>query len=494
MATEGLTAERVTWTAPRWLQGLLVLALAAGAILLLILGLGHTRSVLVVDVDGQPFRVRTHAMTVAAALHQAGVVVYPEDWVSPGLDASVEPGMVIQIQRAHPVTLRFAQGQALSADGQTRPIRTHAGTIGELLSEVGLPAGPGDETWLNGNLVGLETPLGQQPEVLLRRASTLVLALGGAKETVHTTAATVGQLLETLKVTVYLADRVTPGLQERIQPGMTITIERSIPLQVEVDGRTIRTRTLADTVAGVLGQEGVALIGRDTAVPDLSASIRPAMTVRVTRVHEEFEVEFETIPFLTVWVADPDLELDTRRLAQAGKPGVTKRRYHVRYENGREVERTLEDIWTEQQPVTKTLAYGTKIVVRTLETPDGPIEYWRKMRVYTTAYTAATCGKPRTHPRYGYTRLGWWLTKGVVAVDPTVIPLKTKLYVLGYGLARAGDTGGGVIGKFVDLGFDEWNYESWHWWTDVYLLTPVPPRSGIRWVLPDWPRYPDRRR
>ena len=53
---------------------------------------------------------------------------------------------------------------------------------------------------------------------------------------------------------------------------------------------------------------------------------------------------------------------------------------------------------------------------------------------------------------------------------------------------------GGVKGKFVDLGFDQDNYESWHWWTDVYILTPVPPRDEIRWVLPDWPRYPDRKR
>jgi hypothetical protein len=68
------------------------------------------------------------------------------------------------------------------------------------------------------------------------------------------------------------------------------------------------------------------------------------------------------------------------------------------------------------------------------------------------------------------------------------------MYVPGYGLARAGDTGGGVKGKFVDLGFSDDDYESWHWWTDIYLLIPVPSRARIRWVLPDWPRYPDRRR
>jgi 3D (Asp-Asp-Asp) domain-containing protein len=218
------------------------------------------------------------------------------------------------------------------------------------------------------------------------------------------------------------------------------------------------------------------------------------MTIELTRVREDLEVEFEPIPFETVWVGDPEVEIDNIRLVQDGRIGLTKRRYRVVYEDDQEVARRLEDVWAAEAPITKTMAYGTKIVVRTLDTPEGPVEYWRKMRVYTTSYTAASAGKPKTHPRYGYTRLGWWLTKGVVAVDPEVIPLRTKIYVPGYGIGRAGDTGGGVKGKFVDLGFDADNYESWHWWTDIYILTPVPPRNDIRWVLPNWPRYPDRGR
>jgi len=151
-------------------------------------------------------------------------------------------------------------------------------------------------------------------------------------------------------------------------------------------------------------------------------------------------------------------------------------------------------MWTEQQPVNKTMAYGTKIVVRTIDTPEGPIEYWRKIRVYLTSYMPRSCGKPPDHPRYGYTRLGLLLKKGIVATDPKVIPLRTNMYVPGYGHAFAGDTGGGVKGKFVDLGYTDYDYESWHWWGDIYLLAPVPPRDRILWVLPDWPKYPDRKR
>jgi uncharacterized protein YabE (DUF348 family) len=332
------------------------------------------------------------------------------------------------------------------------------------------------------------------PLLALRRAHTLTLVQDGGARTLNTTAATVGQVLQEKGIVLYVADQVTPGLQDRIKEGMTISIQRSAPVQIEVDGRQIRTRTRAQTVAGVLAQEGVALVGQDRVQPDLDAPFRPHSIIRVTRVREEYAVEFESIPYRTRRVPDPEVEIDNLRVAQRGKVGITKRRYRIVYENGAEVSRQLEDAWTAEQPVDRVLAYGTKIVIRTLETPDGPIEYWRKMRVYTTAYTARTAGKSEDHPRYGYTRLGQLLRKGIVAVDPEVIPLKTKMYVPGYGFAKAGDTGGGVKGKFVDLGFGPGEYESWHWWTNIYLLAPAPRPSQIRWILPDYPRFPDRGR
>ena len=67
-----------------------------------------------------------------------------------------------------------------------------------------------------------------------------------------------------------------------------------------------------------------------------------------------------------------------------------------------------------------------------------------------TAYTAdcAGCG--------GMTALGRRAGKGIVAVDPRVIPIGTRLYIPGYGFAVAGDTGGDILGNRIDLGFDSW--------------------------------------
>jgi uncharacterized protein YabE (DUF348 family) len=426
------------------------------------------------------------------------------------LKEPLQSGTKVRVQRAQPVNL--------SADGLIGQYRTHANTVGEFLAEVGVEIHPADEIWLGDQMVAANTPLpnvlrppnlgsvrnvlrpGAQgelpvpPQVSLRRAASLTLMDDGLAKTLYTTDATVGQVLQENEVQLYLGDQVNPRLQEPITPNMVITIDRSVPVEIIVDGRQLLTRTRAGSVASVLGQEGVALVGADRVEPDLNAAVQEGMTIQVTRVREEYLVESDPIPFETVWVADPEVEIDSVRLAQEGQVGLTKRRYRVVYEDGVEVDRVLEDVWAAQPPITKTMAYGTKIVIRTLETPEGPIDYWRKMRVYTTSYKPASCGKPPDHPRYGYTRLGWKLKKGIVAVDPDVIPLKTEMYVPGYGLARAGDTGGGVKGKFVDLGYSDDDFEGWWWWSDIYLLAPAPPANKIRWVLPDWPKYPDRRR
>ncbi len=54
----------------------------------------------------------------------------------------------------------------------------------------------------------------------------------------------------------------------------------------------------------------------------------------------------------------------------------------------------------------------------------------------------------------GITAIGLRARKGIVAVDPRIIPLGTKLYIPGYGEALAADTGGWIKGNRVDLCFE----------------------------------------
>ena len=61
--------------------------------------------------------------------------------------------------------------------------------------------------------------------------------------------------------------------------------------------------------------------------------------------------------------------------------------------------------------------------------------------------------------------------KGVIAVDPKVIKMRSNLYIPGYGKAVAGDTGGAIKGKIIDLGFDDAKTAGWYaHYIDIYLM------------------------
>ncbi|MBN1643130.1 MAG: DUF348 domain-containing protein [Anaerolineae bacterium] len=458
---------------------------------------------LTVTVDGHAHHLRTARATVGEVLADLEVAVDAWDRVQPGPQAEVRPRMRVEVQHARRVTV--------VADGATRQIYTLADQVDAILAQASVVRKPGDELWVNGTRVaesGAPTAAGATvlhgvvarilplrpaapapiAHVRVRRAALIQVTDGGVEQQLRTTAATLGEALSRAGLTVFLGDRIYPDLNTPVSSGLRVRIERAIPLSVRVDGRTVRTRTHGERVGQVLVETGVSLVGRDTVTPALDAPVYAGMEIRVTRVTETQYIEQEEIPFETLWVADGAMELDHRRVDAAGTNGIQRRRYRIVLQDGVEVERTLEDEWVERDPHPRQIAYGTQIVVRTLDTPDGPIEYWRRIPVFLSSYTEATCGKEPGDHWYGLTRLGWPMRRGIVAVDPAVIPLLTEVYVPGYGQGIAADTGGLIVGRHIDLGYDVDNYEHWFWWGEVYILTPVPPASRIRWILPDYPR------
>lgn len=75
-----------------------------------------------------------------------------------------------------------------------------------------------------------------------------------------------------------------------------------------------------------------------------------------------------------------------------------------------------------------------------LKTSKKGFEYKKKFTVKCYAYSGG-----------GRTAMGTRARVGAIAVDPRVIPLGSKVYVDGYGYAKAEDTGGNIKGKKIDL-------------------------------------------
>ncbi|MFN8424207.1 MAG: 3D domain-containing protein [Anaerolineae bacterium] len=167
---------------------------------------------------------------------------------------------------------------------------------------------------------------------------------------------------------------------------------------------------------------------------------------------------------------------------RGARPGAQQ--VQVTYHGGRVRARRVLDEVIVREPISEQVSFGTRISWGIVQTEAGPMRYWRKLRVYATSYSAARAGTPKSAPWYGHTRIGEIMRKGIVAVDPRVIPLRTNLYVDGYGLGLAGDTGGGIKRLHIDLGYDDDNYIGWHQYVDVYLLEPAPPPERMPWVLP----------
>jgi uncharacterized protein YabE (DUF348 family) len=488
---------------------LVAVALLAAAVVASRDWLGHASIPITVSVDGEVRVVNSRRHDVRALLDDLGLRVRPEDTLVPSLDTPLAPGLSVSLHRARPYWLQV--------DGTATEFLSQQQTVGGLLAESGTELYPGDEVWLEDRMVDAtaslnagsdSTPLfgstqagigadasAQRTRLEVRRSVPIVVDDGSVPFTIRTTAPTVGEALLQEGVLLYLGDTVRPALGNRVRADMRVVIERSKSLIVSVDGRSMRTRTQRANVGDSLVDLGVLVTGSDRTVPSLAEPVVDNMEIRIVRVLDTVEVERNMIPYESVMAPDDELELDRQRLAQPGSDGELRRRFAVVYEDGTEASRRLVDEWVAADPVTRVVSYGRKIVSRSLETPDGTISYWRKIEMYATAYSAATSGTPRSAAWYGRTRIGLQLTKGLVAVDPNVVPLGARLYVPGYGEALAADTGGGVRGRMIDLGYDDWNLQSWHWWVDVYVLDPPPSSSSITWVLPKYPegRFPYRR-
>lgn len=416
--------------------------------------------------------------TVGDVLAAAGVSLAEGDVVSPNPDAPADPATPIAVGRAAEVTV-------IAPDSVTT-YRTQQETLGGFLAEVGLAPPPGARLLADDEQVALETAADHPlpARVVFDPYKRVIITDGDERWALRTTALSVGEALMESGVALAALDSVTPSRETPLSADLEIVIERAAPYVVVADGQTVEVSSDATVVFDVLADNGIALGPLDYTRPAVDASVSPGDTIEVVRVTERIDAETAPIPFETVFEPAPDLEIDTLVEASSGSPGVLQIQTRVRLENGVEVSREPAGEIVAVAPVNRVLRYGTLIVMRTIDTPTGPVEYWRKVNMRVTSYTAASAGKDPGDPGYGITASGVQAGTGVIAVDPTVIPFRSYVYVPGYGVAFAGDTGGGIKGRFIDLGYDEGEFQSWRGTVDVYYLGPPPPAEEIRWILP----------
>ncbi len=431
-----------------------------------------------VKIGGQDSQHVTHAINVAGALQDVGVSVGEGDVVIPDPATALRPGMTIEVRRAYPVQVSFK--------GRWQTLRATSRIPENILAMAGIRVYPGDRILADGLPVGDPKAALAAPPTRLEWSPGVNLTINTAAGDIHlrTSASTVGGALEDAGIKTYQADLISPSPSTPIAGPMTVAFHPSHELEIAVDGKTIHARTSADTVGEALDQAGVSLVGLDFSRPAFDQILPSNAKISVVRVSEQVKVELTPVPFETQYQPLSDVEIDQQQLIKAGSYGVQAHQVRVRFENGEETSRIEEGSWLAKAPDPRTVGYGTNIVIRTVSTDDGRIEYWRAVKMWATSYSASRAGVSPDAPNFGITASGQPLTKGLVAIDRRYIPFGTRMYVPGYGFALAADTGGGVKGRWIDLGYDDDNYVAWHQYVTVYFLTPAPPEGSIVWIFP----------
>lgn len=450
------------------------LAVLTVALILRLMGQTAPRSPVAVTliVDGSQYTTNTTAATVRDLLIAENISLNAGFAVSPAPETAITPNLTVIVDDVRSVTL--------TVNGLTSVFRTVVENPQDILDSAGITVEAGDQVRVNGALVP-PARLGEFPlpanHISVQHALSITVEADGQTQTITTTAATVGEALFNAGITLFLGDTVEPPLDTPLQDGLHIVVTRSTPITIQADGITLETRTQGQTVGDALFEAKIPLSGLDYTLPSEVATLRPGMVIEVIRVREEVQTEQIPVPFEAVYEADAEMELDTTAVVQAGVNGVDQKNIRVRYENDVEISREDEGITRVQEPVNQVIRYGTKIVYRTVDTPEGPKEYWRKLRVYATSYHPAALGGDDV------TATGRKLQKGVVGIDPRLIPYDTTLYVPNYGIGVAADTGGPRSSRYwIDLGYSDDDWVSWSRWVDVYLLAPPPER--FPYILP----------
>lgn len=364
-----------------------------------------TKAEVVITDNGEKQTVKTHQETVEGLLEEVGIVVGEHDALSHRADAAIENGMKIDYKTAMQIFV--------TVDGDEQVYYTTAGTIKDFLSEHRLSFTDQDDVSYEAT-----DATGEGLHIEVTKAYQVTINDGGKEKKVWTTGGTVGELLDANKIRINKKlDKVKPAIKKDLT--------------------------------------------KDT-------------SIKIVRVEKVSDKVTENVAFDTVTKEDSTLEKGKKEVTTKGQEGRVVKEFEVTLEDGKEVNRELVSEKVKEESKSQVVAIGTKeaqpkqeIVQLSASKPKEKAasksnaeskpeskstsgdSYGKVLQMSASAYTGSCSGCS------GYTATGINLNANpnmkVIAVDPNVIPLGSRVWVEGYGEAIAGDTGGSIVGNRIDV-------------------------------------------
>ena len=242
-----------------------------------------------------------------------------------------------------------------------------------------------------------------------------------------------------------------------------------------VDGQEIQVSSFQSNVQGVLEENEIDYDSNDIISEDLNASLENGMKIEIKQIEKKIVTEMEDIDFDTIIKEDSSLLKGKTNISQEGQKGTKELVYEMVYENGKLASKTLVEENVIQEAKDLIIKKGTKEkevikATNTTSTTNNTAKDSKssesslgiKMTVSASAYTGGGITSTGTVPKWG-----------TIAVDPSIIPYGTKIYIPQFDkYFIAEDCGGGIKGNKVDIFMNsESECNSWGRRTiDIYIV------------------------
>lgn len=239
-----------------------------------------------------------------------------------------------------------------------------------------------------------------------------------------------------------------------------IHVQRVQMITINFGGQIIKTGSYGETVEQLLARLNITYTENDKLSVELTDETYDGMEIVIDQIVYATETYAKTVPYEVEYVYDDTLPEGYETVKVAGSDGEMICTDIVTYENGVEVSRTQSSAEVTAEAVNQVVTVGTAEVTEgelyiangVIVTADGEMYTYYKSEVYkATAYTHTDAGCNTT------TATGTTVRWGTVAVDPSVIPYGTRMFIVSndgkyvYGVAVAEDCGGAIKQKRVDL-------------------------------------------
>lgn len=349
----------------------------------------------------------------------------------------------------------------LSTEKETKTVRTHASTVEDLLNDQGIKVEPHDDLSHN-----LDDTITTGMQIDYQSAKQVTVKVDDNTKQYYTTVDTVQQLFKAKGISIKERDEVSHEQASSIQDGMEIQIQKAFQVALNDGGETSEVWTTANTVNDFLKQQKISLNELDRLEQEDAASLSNEQNeVTITRVEKVTDVIEEQVDYAVVKRNDKSLAKGKEKVVQDGEEGQVVKHYEVTLENGEEVDRKLIKEENQKDSKDKIVAVGTKVQkvqqaqpsqqAQSQQTQSQPSRSNSSSGVQKTLYMQATAYTAHCTGCSGVTSTGINLrdnpNQKVIAVDPNVIPLGSKVWVEGYGYAIAGDQGSAIKGNRIDL-------------------------------------------